>query len=332
MKNVAGHFLTYKYLLIGKFFDWPERWYMRYQTIPDAEESTHLHLLESYDAHKDQQYSGHVGLYETKNGQRVVAKILSYRFKNLKYQQTIHEVSCMRFLEKLSLTQNQSYIRFPRLLNFSDTGRRIVVAREFFDGKPLDESTREQIFTALKRCINGLQQITVRSDKTLLMKKLPRRTPQLLYWMFMPYLLKASAKNIRFVFSYIKLAYWFYRLNGAASHDVVFAHRDLHSQNIIMIDDIPAIIDFEVAALAEPETDLAIVIRHYAKTLGLDLTLRLIYESTKNRLEIKNFLRLTIFYTIQVLSLEPKHLPFYQNGQEYVKLLNAIFIGRLLKL
>jgi len=46
-------------------------------------------FLESYSSRADKKFSSHVGLYESPDGEKIIVKSLFYRFKNLKYQQTV---------------------------------------------------------------------------------------------------------------------------------------------------------------------------------------------------------------------------------------------------
>jgi hypothetical protein len=102
----------------------------------------------------------------------------------------------------------------------------------------------------------------------------------------------------------------------------ILSHRDLHSHNILVKSKTIYIIDAEVSVLAEAETDIAIIARYYFKEIGLKNVILLIQSRLQTEKQKKNFIRLTIFFAIQILAREPENDKYYQEALEYLCLLH----------
>lgn len=173
-----------------------------------------------------------------------------------------------------------------------------------------------------------MQELSLLIDQSA-MDNLSRRSPKFLMWSFPFHFLAAVVKDIKNIRQYLRFFVLFYKLNPDFAQELVFTHRDLHPGNIIINGNQIAIIDFEIAALAEPETDLAIAVKFYAKKIGPDLTKKLIFDFAPDKKSRRTFLRLTIFYTLQLLAIEDSKRELYKDAQSYLTILEKDIIPNL---
>lgn len=288
--------------------------------------------LKQYDLFTGQDFSRSIGLFEDDKGRKVIVKELFYRFHNLKYHQIINEITVLRLLAELGSRVGGITVKFPRLIDWSDDGRKFFEIREYIVGSPLKGYDKDFAVDIIKQCLEGLKKISG-SISRVGEKKLSKRSPRFLRWVFPAYFIQAVLRDLKNIRRYIYFFILFYKLDfsSSSSETLVLAHRDMHSLNIIVQNGKGGIIDFEVSALAEPETDLAIVARYFAKELGVDRVKKIINDLINNEAGRRNFLRLTIFYAIQSLAIEFKEIEFYKCSQDYLIVLEKEIIPDIIK-
>lgn len=285
-------------------------------------------FLELYDSYWDKKFSSHNGLYKNSEGKKVVIKSLSSRFKNLKYKQISNEIAALQLLNKL--IYKSSGIKIPHVIQHNRDFNKIIEVREYIEGVPLKEFNGIIVMDAVKKCIRFLKELSVSINQSDI-DNLPRRSARFLAWTLPFYFLCSTIIDPKKIRQYFRLCTLFYKLNSFSGQKYVFAHRDLHSGNIIINGSELSIIDFEVSALAEPETDLAIAAMRYSGELGADLIIKLINDLTEEGSSRKNFFRLTIFYAMQVLTIESTNRKFYKETQDYLTMLEKNIIPVLFK-
>lgn len=249
----------------------------------------------------------HSGVYENSRGAKVFIKHLSYKRKLIDYYHLLNEAHILRILNEISLINLGKYkIGFPGLINFSDESGNACLITEFVAGEKLgnlDQSTKLEI---IRECLLAYRQI-FKNFKKETIGKLPRRSPMLMLFSFLLYVMVALLRNPKNILKYARLCFFYYKfafVSDLMHPKYVLAHKDLHSKNVIVNNNRVTILDHEISVLSEEETDLAIVVRMYLKELGSEKILELIKSFLVTKRQMRNFLKLSIFYSVQLLAIK----------------------------
>jgi peptidoglycan/xylan/chitin deacetylase (PgdA/CDA1 family) len=318
-------YLTTHNYIIGRINTIREGFYPK-EIIEDIN-TKDFRLIKNMNAFADKGKNNSVNVYTGSKKEKYVMKSLSFRFKNLKYQQMINEASLLELLDKLN-KNGTSDISFPKLISLEKKHNRMTLIREYLKGKRLSDFSPSVKINVLNRCILLLKKLSFKLSKEE-QRALPKRNKILLFIMFHFYfvhllLTKKTKLNYKKIFSvYVK---HFLTSSVFKKSIYILSHRDLDIHNILVDKNIINIIDPEVMTLAEPETDLAIVSRLYSDKVTKGQLLKLI---TDNVHDIPQFIRLSLFYTLQLLSQENKEDEYFIQAEKYIPLLFDFIIPNL---
>lgn len=137
------------------------------------------------------------------------------------------------------------------------------------------------------------------------------------------YLVKVLVKDIKFSLNLLYYLYTFYkyifRISSFLNNETAISHRDLHQENIIVNRNKVYIIDPEICILGHKETDLAIVSKFYYKDIGFKSIEKLLRKYLKDDSHRNNFIVLSLFYSILLMSNESKNSKLYEQTKHYLK-------------
>lgn len=258
---------------------------------------------------------------ETK--QRVFVKKYIFCCKGLRYASLINELAILQLLKEKNSTQFPEFHFFiPELKTVKTEGNEITIICEYKSGEPLlgkPESiqlrTLENIFSAMKilnkNIINELD-------------KLPTRKTYIFAITFVYFWIKATIRKPSVIMRNLKLFVEFYTnyvltINEKNIYGLI--HRDLHSRNILLDNTDIIITDWEGAVVTDTLYDLALIGRLYSTEISYSSLMKLLKSQLKTKQEIRRFLYLTLFYTIQTLALDSKKAVSYGNTEFYLGLL-----------
>lgn len=258
---------------------------------------------------------------ETK--QRVFVKKYIFCCKGLRYASLINELAILQLLKEKNSTQFPEFHFFiPELKTVKTEGNEITIICEYKSGEPLlgkPESiqlrTLENIFSAMK--------ILNKNIKTEL-HKLPTRKTYIFAITFAYFWIKATIRKPSVIMRNLKLFVEFYTnyvLTVNEKNIYGLIHRDLHSRNILLDNTDIIITDWEGAVVTDTLYDLALIGRLYSTEISYSSLMKLLKSQLKTKQEIRRFLYLTLFYTIQTLALDSKKAVSYGNTEFYLGLL-----------
>ncbi len=258
---------------------------------------------------------------ETK--QRVFVKKYIFCCKGLRYASLINELAILQLLKEKKSTQFPEFHFFiPELKTVKTEGSEITIICEYKNGEPLlgkDESiqlrTLDNIFSAMK--------ILNRNIKNEL-KHLPTRKTYIFAITFVYFWIKATIRKPSQLIRNLKLFVEFYTNYVLTLHEkniYGLIHRDLHSRNILLDNTDIIITDWEGAVVTDTLYDLALIGRLYSTEISYSSLMKLLKSQLKTKQEIRRFLYLTLFYTIQTLALDSKQAVSYGNTEFYLALL-----------
>lgn len=250
-----------------------------------------------------------------KNGVPVIIRTLEYSYKNLKYNQVLNEVEMLKLLNKLRKRTKAYSIVFPKVYSMRTSKHRLTVTREYIKGKQFIELTRQKKFTYLLNLVSAYRSLSrALTDEEI--SVLPKRSNTMLLLSFPLYFTVAMFRSESLRKTLVALAYSFYAHSFVLfltrrKSEYVLTHRDLHSRNMLVSRKCLYVIDPEVSVLAQKETDLAIIARYFAPELGIPMVKKLLRNSLTTASEKHNFIRLAVFYTIQILATAQLNDRFY---------------------
>jgi thiamine kinase-like enzyme len=315
MKNTIR--LSQKNLFAGIFFSILEK-YSGYSANKYIKVSKST-LVKDLDNKRDTRFHHSIRVIKGKDKQLYVEKHLVFKYKNMKYLQFLNEII---MLDILTTYGNNLTISFPRLRSSRIERNSISMKLDFIKGKELDKKTsRNELITIIKNIAESYESLTRRLPMRVI-KTLPKRTFAETITSYPIYLFVALVKDPKNISLYLDLSINYYlhvfeQISSEKKITYILAHRDLHGNNIIIKNKKIHILDNEISCLAEKYTDLAIMSRYYGFT-------QLLNYSLANNFEMKSFLRLSIYYTVQAIAFESKDNEFYEETKLYLYFLHTL--------
>lgn len=271
-------------------------------------------------------------LYKDIHNKKYVVRSMNYRFETLEYHQLKNEKNIFALLSKITNEKKHVLgISFPKIIWERDDSNTYTLVREYSEGTFLKDSSGKEKINTLRVCLKDFKKLTRYMSRDQI-SHISKRSPYLMIVLFPLYVIRALLKDPQLLAVSMQLSYIFYtnafrQLIKKPSY--VLAHRDLHSENIVIQKHKISIIDPEITLLAEEQTDLAIVARYYIDEIGTYGVLSLLDEFVKEDSQKEQFLRLTIFYAFQMLAFVPKKHYQYPMAQRYIQQLKENIIPYL---
>jgi hypothetical protein len=267
------------------------------------------------------------------NNNKVVIRFLTTIIPCLALFQIQNEKKMLQLLSGISKRKKLN-INFPKLISFSHQKHSYTLTREYVEGNTLTQFSAKYKLRILMSCLMELKKISailLPSEK----KQLIQKNPVQMILEMPIYTIIALIKNPREIFNilYLYFKYMTYQtVPGLIHPEYKLCYRDLHSGNIIIHQNNITLIDSEICVMGEAETDLAIISIYYIREIGPKLLLTFFSESLKTNSERINFLRASIYYTIQLLAIQKKFVTFYVEARENLSVIKNIYIPNLQKL
>lgn len=270
--------------------------------------------------------SNSLGVYQNKQGRKTIIKSLNYQTRNLAFEQFINEINVLRvmgrlFSGKAADSSAEYQVSVPVFYEVLEQKHQIAFVREFVEGKLLAEAPVQVKFEVLRHCLKFFS-VFPRDDRRERYHTSAARPPLLMLLTFPFYWFAAVCKAPRRLGFYLRLAVIYYQKFSWQSirHPrYVLAHKDLHSQNIILHTGRIVILDPQVAVYSEEGTDLAISARLYHQELGGENIAKLLQEFLFNNEQRDKFVRLTLFFAFQSLVFDKRLSADYQNTESYLQ-------------
>lgn len=274
-----------------------------------------------------------VGIYQNKNGERVIIKSLTYKKNTLAANQLLHEGAMLSLLQTYEYSAGTREIKFPKLYEIVEDPGSISLVMEFITGETIAKLATETKLTLLYDCVNAFEKVTIGMSSNLL-AKLPKRTKLFMIITFPGYLLSALRQNLKLLGLLLRVTFQFYKhavISLFKQSRYVLTHKTLHGDNILVAEHSATIIDPQVCVLAEEFSEIAIIPKFYLKDTGIigirDFLLKFLHSED----EVKNFFRLSIYYTVQTLALTGREYTDYNDAKKYLEILNNNLFKDLLK-
>lgn len=277
---------------------------------------------------KEQTDSDHnsIGIYKNRTGKQVVIKHLASQKNAMARYQLLNEKSMLELLG--SLVSNQKLapykITFPQLLSFKQREKDMYLVMELVHGRLLRDETSEKKFEVVQKCLRYMEVLSAEIP-TELRSHLPRRSTWLQHLTLPIYVSIALAAKPQQFFLYSKMLWLYYTYAARAlftKTQYVLAHKDLHQDNILLTRERITIIDPQVSVLSERFTDLAIVARLYLPELGTVKLKKLIRSFVKTDHERGAFIRLSIYFSFQLMAIKGVDHKFYEGAISHLSTLD----------
>lgn len=218
----------------------------------------------------------------------------------------------------LATSENKTIVT-PSVRGARMSDHIISYEREYIDIDPVPKTSDDKI-ALFDRVIRFLASFSKKHAD--LLASLPHKSAVNTIITFPIYLGIACLKNPKRMFAYIQLAILFIRnirIGAIVSPQYVLTHRDLTSENILRTPDgLPAIIDVETAIMAEKLTDLSLFPRFYMRELKPEAIRTYLSTHLYEPDDIADFIRLTIYYSIQMLCIEKKNSEYFEEAELYI--------------
>ncbi|HRN47519.1 MAG TPA: hypothetical protein PLS00_03630 [Niabella sp.] len=274
-----------------------------------------------------------VGIYRNEDGKKVIIKSLTYKKNLLAASQLRHEGAMLDLLQEYQYSGKLQEIRFPKLYEVINNPDSISIVMEFVEGKPIAELDTVTKLKLLDDCINCFKQTTHDLPQEMF-SKIPKRTKTFMTITFFVYLLFALKQNLKLTGLLLSVAVQFYKysvISRFQKTSFVLTHKALHEENVIVSGHSATIIDPQTGILAEEFSEIAIIPKFYLKDTGIIEIKKFLLKFLHSEDEVKNFFRLSIYYTIQTLALTGKDYPKYEEAKKYLEILNSTLFKDLLK-
>lgn len=274
-----------------------------------------------------------VGIYQNEERKKVIIKSLTYKKNLLAASQLKHEGSMLDLLQEYQYSGKLHKIRFPKLYEVINKPGSISIVMEFVEGKPIAELDAVTKLRILEDCINCFKQ-TTHALPSEVFSKLPKRTKLFMTITFSVYLLFALKQNFKLLGLLLSVTIQFYKYTMVAffqKTSFILTHKALHEENVIVSGRSATIIDPQTGILAEEFSEIAIIPKFYLKDTGIIEIRNFLLKFLHSEDEVKNFFRLSIYYTVQTLALTGRGYTDYNDAKKYLQILNNNLFKDLLK-
>lgn len=334
LKVNSGHdiyFLSKRRLLIGFMLSIFENVFSRTRQLEHFEFEEGMVVCKLKSKPSNWNNSTNI-IFRLKKNKIVIVKKLKFKFKNLAYRQLMNEIGMFEFLAHLGAQKvNKHIIKFPKVYKVLVRSNTITFAREYKTGKKLSELSTYHKVNLINLLLLFYANVSNNLEKKYL-SRLPKRGYLYIILSFPYYLVVALLKNFHdrsVIFALVNIFVSNLNISRSWSNRLHLAHRDLHSQNLIINKKEIYIIDPEICVLAEKLTDLAIIARVYFNEVGQHYTEELLKINLENKTQFSDFMRLTVFYTLQILANYDRYSPDYRRAAEFAKYILGIQYDKL---
>jgi len=200
------------------------------------------------------------GIYESSNGSRAFAKMITYRTKGIVYHKFKNEAFVYSILNKM---KTQKYIKFPKLIAFIENKKSMIILLEFISGTSGDQMSTKQKLTAFKKYVSFVN-ISSKIFSPNNLDQLPRRSGIHFILMYPIFFVLALLRHpetykelIKGFVVFITHSYVIFEKN-----ELIFSHRDLHFKNFITKNGEAYLIDFDSAGFSLELYDAMITLWH----------------------------------------------------------------------
>lgn len=275
-----------------------------------------------------------IGIF-MKNGTSTKVFIKKYVFevKGLRYASLMNELSILRLLQKYEL-MNLPRFNFiiPALKHIATKKAEITIICAYKKGTKLLDYEPDVKIETLKKIFSAMRHINnvIKNDIHIL----PHRYTSVMAGTFIYFWIKMSYKEKNNIKMNITLFVEFYRnyiKTRTVKNSYGLIHRDLHSRNILLDNKDIIITDWEGAVVTDAFYDLAMVARLYINELTTESRITLLKSQLQSESDVRRFLFLTVFYSVQTLGVDNKNDKSYQDTEQYIKELTTIILPALLK-
>ncbi len=260
-------------------------------------------------------------LYMNDAKEKVIIRQIPYQGKTLEYIQTYNVWRILSMLKKIHKIRVQQYtINFPKVIGFHTSANELSLLSEYREGKMLTTQPTKTQISVLSACLKGLTILNKKlsdDDK----KILAVRKSNSMAYTFPLYALLAFIKKPSLAHAIFTNSIEFYKLIFSSlfiKKEYVVSHRDLHEKNILIDKKNISILDSEIMVLAEKNTDLAYIARFWYGKIGIEGIKVLIKERKLTNRDKEAFIRLSIYYTIQLLAMVSLRHEQYARSERYL--------------
>lgn len=310
---MENHFLTTRYYFRGNLFGIIEK-ILRIKNY-HKEHKIKKYFLKRWLKKQNSNDSTSVGIFNSSKHESLVIKSLVYSFPNSTYEQMINEYNIFKVLNK-EFSKIALKINVPKVYELIKSKNMIGFIYEFKKGKSLKAYSADYKKNVIKKCLTAFKLV----DKNLA-NSFPKRSSYLTLLSFPLYFFWVVIRDVKKINNYFKWGFVFYanylpvfKINP----QYIFAHRDLHSQNILIDNNSIALIDPEISAFAEEQTDIAILAKSFARELGKGHLLELMNDLLPQKKQKKRFYALAIYYSFQIMAIRSKDDPDYIEAEIFL--------------
>lgn len=263
-----------------------------------------------------------VGIFEDKQGTRVIIKHLSHRWKTLDYRYILNEVSILAAARDWHhVSQNGRQVRLPALREFRDIPGELIVVKEFVDGETLDTVSAAEQQAVTRDCLEAL-----RALGSSMLHPMGKRTAWQLGLSFPFYWVRVLMKDPFRAPLLLRSFFLFYRQWPSTMRDsYAVTHRDLHAKNILVSGSSVVILDLESMVLCNEETDLALTARFNLKGWGASRVRDFLSSVAVTPESKRSFSALSIYYGVQIMVTDRINGVDYREALNYLTVFESYF-------
>lgn len=265
-----------------------------------------------------------VGLYENKNGDKVVMKKWSGKIPNTHYYNLKHEINIYKTLSKY--INSQSDVSFPSYKFSEEKNNSMTLVTEFFSGKSLKnykgQLKQGDIYDKCVMFINEIGEKLNSEDRARIRARSPKS-----YLLLYPILFTAAFyQNPKMIRSHFRSLLLFIKYSYLLRRNTKFSlvHGDLHQENILINGSKIKIIDLEQVMFTYPEFELATALgsMHNSFEFSQQILLKTEDLFKEDSLRHRYFTLMSIFCMTYNFTEKLK----VENLKSYKRLLDFVFV------